>query len=214
MTPSPGARPPRRIRVVATAAAVCAVALLASSCSTHPSDTAFTGPTVFLPMPSPTSSPTGPDYQTDVPTASAQLYQQAHDVYVIYLTYDAGLQQDGGATELPPELKAILTGAALSKETNLHQQAKQAGLRWVGTPTIRTVKVAQLFDKVPSGTVIALQACEETSGAQLWDGSGHELADGRPILLAHHYYMKYNAQHQLVIYNLTGGTERLDTCPF
>ncbi|MCL1841307.1 MAG: hypothetical protein FWF75_06135 [Propionibacteriaceae bacterium] len=216
MTPSPGARLPRRI-LLAAVVAVCAVAVVASGCSTRPSDTGFTGPTVFLPVlsPSAASSSTGPDYQTAVPTASPKLYQQAHDVYMQFFTYDAALQQDGGADQLPPQLTAVLAGDALKTETAIHKAAKANGFHWVGgVPKIWTVKVAQLFDEVPRGTVIALQACEESSGAQLFRGDGTQLSDGRPTIVVYHYFLKYDDQHQLVIDNITGGGEAVDACPF
>ena len=215
MTPSPAARPPRRIRVLAAAAAVCAVALLASSCSTRPSDTAFTGPTVFSPRsPSPVAASSSPEYQTDVPTASPDLYKQALDVYNIYFAQDAAVQQDAGADPLPPELTAVLTGDALTKETKLYQQTKKAGLYWDRTPWFESVKVTQLMTYVPVGTVIALQACEVTSHARLMSADGTPLTDGEPYMTVMRYYMRYNAQHNLVIYDLNGGGERIQTCPF
>ncbi|MCL1841304.1 MAG: hypothetical protein FWF75_06120 [Propionibacteriaceae bacterium] len=215
MTPSPGARPSRRIRVLAAVVAVCAVAVLASGCGTRPSDSAFTGPTVFLPVlsPSPASSPTGPDYQTDVPTASPKLYQQALDVYNIFFAQNSAVQQDGGAEQLPPQLTAVLSGSALTKITQIAKSAEQHGFHWDGTPSFEMVKVAQLFTDVPRGTAIALQACEVTAGARLLDNTGAQLLDGSPVMVMYRYFMRYNNQHNLVIVDLTGGTERLSTCP-
>ena len=225
-------------RLLGAAVTACALAVLAAGCAPDaapPTWTPTSPPTTDLPAqtPSPTPTPTtdlpaqtpsatptptkaAPTtaYLKNVATASPELYQQAYDVYVQYFTYDASLQMDGGADELPPQLAAVLTGEALTEETQIHQQAKKAGLHWTGTPTLRTVKVAQMFDRVPVGTTIALQACEETSGAPLWDGNGREISDGSPVLVEHRYYMKYNNQHQLVIYDLAGGLERLQTCPF
>jgi len=215
MTPNPGARPPRHIRVVTVVAAVCAVALLASSCSTRPSDTTFTGPTVFSPRsPSSVAVPTSPAYQTDVPTASPELYKQAYDLYTLYFSYDAFLQQDGGTAQLPPELAALLTGEALRKEADIQKQAKDAGVYWVGSPRFAPVKVAQLMTDVPNATVIALQACEVTTGAKLMMADGTQIGDGSPVMVLRRYYMNYDKQHQLVIYDISGGTEWLSSCPF
>jgi len=214
MTPSPGARSPRHIRVVTVVAAVCGVALLSSSCSTRLSDTGFTGPTVFLPMSSPTSSPTGPDYQTDVPTASPELYKEAEQLYTLFYSYESAMETDGGAEQLPPKMASLLTGDALKKETAIHQAAKKDGFYWKGKPQFATLKVAQLFDDVPAGTSIALQACELSSGASLFKGDGTQLSDSTPSLVVHKYFMRYDNQHQLVIYDITGGLEAVATCPF
>jgi len=218
MTPSPDARPPRHIRVVAAAAAVCALALLASSCSTRPSDTRFTGPTVFSPLspsPAPSSDTPDPDIQATVPTASAQLLLQAKQLYMQYYTYETMLERQGGADQLPAPMAALLTGNALTNMTKIMQHAKELGLHWVdGTPQYQVINVAQLRDNVPQGTPIALQACEQLSGAKLFEGNGKQLLDGSPVLVVHQYYMNYDDQHQLVITDVLGGGERLQTCPF
>ena len=214
MTPRPGAHSPRHIRAFCIVAAVCATALLLGGCSGRPGSSTFTGPTVFSPRsPSPVAASSSPDYQTDVPTASPELYKQALTLYQSYFAYDCALQKMGGADELPPELTAMLTGDALTKETQVHQHAKALGFRWDGSPNFQTFKVAQLTTYVPLDTVIALQACQVTSGAKLFQGNGTELADGSPVMGLHRYYMRYNAQHDLVIYDLNGGTERIDSCP-
>jgi len=218
MTPQPGAHSSRGTRALAVVAAVCAVALLASSCSTRPSDTAFTGPTVFLPLspsPAPSSDTPNPDIQATVPTASAQLLLQAKQLYMQYYTYETSLERQGGADQLPAPMAALLSGRALTDMTKTMQQAKKAGLHWVdGTEQYQVVKVVQLLDDVPNGTVIALQACEQSGGARLVHGDGTELSDASTAIFVHHYFMKYNDQHQLVITDILGGDKRLQTCPF
>jgi len=214
MTPRPGARSPRHIRAFSVVAAVCAVAALSSSCSTRPSDTGFTGPTVFSPRsPSPVAASSGPEYQTDIPTASPELYKQALDVYYIYFAQESAMEMQGGGDQLTPQLAAVVTGDAETKVTQTLQQAKKLGIHWVGSPQFTPFKIAQLMTYVPRGTVIGLQACEVTSGAKLLQADGTELADGSPVMVLHRYYLRYNDQHQLVIYDVNGGTERLDTCP-
>ena len=232
--------PDKPRRLLGTAAAACALAVLAAGCARDavpptwtptsppttdlpaqtPSTTPTPTPSTALPSDTPSTTPTPTKaapttaYLKDVATASPQLYQEALDVYNIYFAYDSAVQMDGGADELPPELMEVLVGEARDKITTLMQQAKKEGLHWDGHPRFESRKVAQLMTYVPVGTTIALQACEVTSGANLWDSNGEKLMDASPTMLLYRYYMKYNNQHQLVIYNLNGGTERIDTCPF
>ena len=216
----------RRTALVAACVA-CVIMLVVSGCTRAtdpPTWTPSFPPATDLPSqtPSPTASlaPTPTKaapttaYQKNVQTASPQLYQQAHDLYVQFYSYESFLEMDGGADELPPEMAALLTGDALTKETQIHQTAKQLGFHWKGSPQFENVKTAQLMTYVPVGTPIALQACEVTSGAELWTADGQKLMGPEPTMVLHRYYMKYNKQHQLVIYDINGGDERLSTCPF
>jgi len=217
MTHRPGARrAPTRWRA---AAAACGIALLLSGCSVHrsaPDPWTPSAPPVTESASAGLSSDTpDPDIQATVPTASAQLYKQAEQLYTQYYTAESALESMGGAEQLPPQVASLLTGEALAKVSAIHKSAKENGFHWVdGKPAFQTAKMAQLTTDIPNGTVIAIQACEITVGAKLVKGDGTVLLDAAPVMLVHHYFMDYNEQHQLVIYNLTGGTETVASCPF
>ena len=208
-------------RLLGAAVTACALAVLAAGCARDavpPTWTPSFPPTTDLssetPSPTPTSTSPSVAYQNHVQTASPTLYQQAYDLYVQFFTYNEVVQQDGGADPLPPELAALMTGNALKKVTAIAQAQKEQGFHWDGVPTIWTVKVAQQFDKVPLDATIVLQACEATSGAELFTGDGTRLSDGSTSMVVYHYFMRYGAKHQLVIFDMTGGGEDVETCPF
>ena len=218
MTPSPGpccVRP--RTRMLTGTA--CAVALLLTGCagdhSTPDPWTPSAPPATTPASPVPSSDTPDPDIQATVPTASAQLLLQAKQLYMQYYTYETTLERQGGADQLPAPMAALLTGHALDDTTKIMQQAKKAGVHWVdGTPQYQVVKVAQLLQDVPNGTVIALQACEQSGGAKLALADGTKLSDGATAIFMHQYFMGYNDEHDLVIFNITGGSERMTSCPF
>jgi hypothetical protein len=206
-------RPSITARLLAAAGTLCAAALLLSGCSPKEPDPTFVGSTKYMTAPPNTVTPSTV-YQSNVPTASPELYQQAYDLYVQYFTDNTLVQQGGGAADLPAQMAPLLTGDALDKVTAIYQAQKQNGFYWVGVPAMWTVKVTQLFDNVPLNTTIALQSCEETSGGQLFKGDGTEIYDGHPSMVVYHYFMTYNDQHQRIINNIGGGTQEVETCPF
>jgi len=181
--------------------------------------TASASPT---PTPTPPASPTPTpapasgwvNIQATVPPASPELYQQAMDVYRQYYASVSTAELAGGMYPLPPEMADLLTGDALKKISAIQKAAKEHGFHWEGSPYFYTVNSAQLTTDVPGGTVIALQACEVTGGARLLTSDGTLLLDGSDVMVVHHYFMKYNNQHQLIVWDITGGTEAVETCPF
>jgi len=216
MTPRPGAWRARLLPAVGTA---CAVALLLTGCAGYRSTpdlwTPSAPPSIEPVSPVPSSDTSDSDVQATVPAASAELFKQAQQLYNLYYNAESSLEADGGAEQLPPQLASLLTGDALQVETAIHQTAKQRGFHWTdGKPSFQTVKMAQLTTDVPNGTVIALKACEVTAGARLLESDGTQLLDGSPVLVVHHYFMEYDAQHQLVIYRILDDQTAGQTCPF
>ena len=214
------ARSTSRTTVVAALVAASASVLFLTGCSPKPIAPPLVFPsdigTSSWPAPrTPTPYTPSPWYQSNVPTASPELYQQARDLYALYFSYDAALQRMGGADPLPPQMADLLTGAALAKITALYQSYKQEGYYWDPEPTmIAPLKQAQLFDQVPWGTVIAMQTCEQTIGGQFFRGDGTLIYDGYPRMVVYHYFMTYDDHHQLVIDDITGGYDEVETCPF
>ena len=204
------ARRRRRTAVTLCATMACTAVLAVIGCSPTPPTSSWTPTTKYVGAPIPLPAPLGTKTATP---ADPALLQQATDVYTTFYQLDTQVVAQGGADQLPPDLAALLTEPALDSATQAFQDIKANGYHWIGTPQFQTDKVIQLMYGLPDDTDIALRACETTSGAQLLDGSGNQIADGTPYMVVNDYYLRFNDQHNLIIFDVNGAHERFDTCP-
>jgi hypothetical protein len=190
------------------ACGVLAAAMLATGCTTsHANQPADTEPTstysdwwpTASSTPTVTPSPTRPPW-TATP-ASPQLYSQAFDVYNTFIQEYFEIRSAGGMDELPPGLAKILTGDAAKVVLALFRDQKATRV-WDGTPQFAVTATAPVTDHLPDGTLVALEACEDTWGAAVFDKQGHEITDGGDFTDVSFYYFQRNDSGDLVIFQV------------
>jgi len=173
--------------------------------------------TVYIGAPTPTGTPASPSPSTvaspsptSTPTPTQSLYDQAVAVYQVFYDEQAKLQAAGGAETLPPEITAVLTGDALTMTKFVFADMKHNGYHLVGTPQFQIVWTRPLTDDLIKGTAVALETCEEISGAMWYDASGKRLDETDDNYFLYQTYFRSDDHGGLVIFALAG--DGVDSC--
>jgi hypothetical protein len=164
--------------------------------------------------PSSTPDPSDVAYQMDPANWTAtptnpELFDQALQVYLNWYADYIYYFNRGGIDQIPPDMAALMTGnfAGLIQVVLQHREQ----VTYDGTPQFTLEKQQPLTEDVPDGTVVALQVCEEQSGAASYDANGQQVATDGVYLTWARYYFKYDDQGQLVIFEYNGTGEA--SCP-
>ena len=150
-------------RMLRTAAALVTVLLLAGCVPREP---------VITPEPDPASTPV---FASDDEALAA-----ATEAYARYLEVSDQILADGGAS--PDRLKTVSTLEWFEKQVPGFEDARDRGLRSVGSTTFDTVSLQQYDSKSVDGIgIVRIYLCIDVSAVDVVDASGNSVvSDTRP----------------------------------
>ena len=202
----------RAAAVVVLAGVVVAL----SGCTPRPPvpSPTWSPPTVWVSAPTPTTTrPVSPSplvSPSPTPTPSQSLYGEAVAVYRVFFDASAKMDIAGDSPTLPPEVADLLTGRALELVAGLTKFTYENGYHYVGDPQYQLVWVRPYVTELPADALVALETCEEISGAVVVDGKGTVLS-GNDEFLSYQAFFQRDESQRLVIYRYRGG--QVDSCP-
>ena len=167
-------------------------------------------PTVLLTAPTQTRTVPVPTTSTVTPSPTPSLYDQAVEVYNRYHEQDVKLLLAGGAETLPPEMVELLTDGALDMATAGYAAIKAEGYHLVGDPRFQVIWVRPYAGDLLEGTVVALETCEELTGARWQSGDGTHIDQWDHYLKTYRHFFRYDDQDRLVMFGTSG--EAVESC--
>jgi len=119
----------------------------------------------------------------------------------------------GGAMTLPPLLGVYMMDPAWSAVAKTYRDEFVSGAYFTSMPDSHITAIAELvIDDPPTGTLIAVQACELTQGAAQVYPDGVVYQDGSPTLVYRRGYLRIDpTDGALKVFILNG--DKAETCP-
>lgn len=143
---------------------------------------------------------------TPTPTPSEDpLFTEAKAVYSRYLIQIVEMNKRGGGTELPPGMKAIVSGEYELAMLNLYTHTRKQGYHATQESSGRVVRVSQV---APSGShAVSIDACMDLTALKFVDAKGKAIDNGT---LRRDHFQLDRSKGSLVI--VEGNSEKVTTC--
>ena len=192
--PQRATRPPSRLGG-AMLTLVMAITVSLTGCTTSPP----------LPTPSATTAPADMTHDQLLELAISQ-YKHLFELRIL-------VEFHGGAMTLPSTVSQYIIDPALSAMAKLYRDEFVSGAYFTSMPDSHVTAIAELIvDDPPTGTLIAVQACELTQGAAQVYPDGTVRHDGSPAMSHRRAYLKIDPiDGALKVFILNG--DKVETCP-